>query len=138
MDIREEYKLFFSWAGLRYDKEVASFTKAWLAGPVLSRAAQIQPNDYIELDFSRQNYDIPIFLPDTFFIARLRWKGVEYKDDKVVLKKCCLIHNKAGSLKDLRNGFKFIIDCSRHEEYMHRSVLVYPAWVMTPEDIIRK
>jgi hypothetical protein len=138
MGVIEGYQLFFNWAGLRYDKDIAFFKKAWFSGPVLQRAAQIQPNDYLDLDFSSQNFTTALFIPDNFFIARLRWGALEYKDDRVVLKKCSLNHNKAGSLKDLQSGFKFLIDCSRHEEYMHQKFLVYPAWVMTPEDIIKK
>jgi hypothetical protein len=136
MQVQEVYQLFFNWQGMKYSKDVATFKKAWFDGPVLARAAQIEPNNYISLDFSLQNFQTNLFLPDNFFIARLSWKDVEYKDNKVILKKCSLLHNKAGSLKELKDGFKFLIDCSQHEEYMHRKMLVYPAWVLNPEEII--
>lgn len=136
MQVQEPYKLFFNWTGLKYSKDVMTFKKAWLDGPVLSHAARIEPNNYIDLDFSPQSYNTDLFLPKNYFIARLFWKEVEYKDDKVFLKKCTLSHNKVGALQELKDGFKFLIDCSWHEEHMHRKMLVYPAWVLNPEEII--
>ena len=136
MKVTERYQLFLNWYGLKYNGDIAIFNEAWFEGPVLQDAAQIQPNDYINLDFTKQNIDTSLFLPSGFFIARLAWEIVTYKDNKVILGSCTLSHNKAGSLKELEDGFKFLIDCSKHEEYLHNNHLVYPAWALSPGDII--
>jgi hypothetical protein len=136
MKIQNAYKLYFRWKRIRYEKDTAFFTGAYFTGPVLVKAAEIQPQDHIDLDFTVQNKNTGLFLPKHFYIARLSWKDVTYKDDRVELKKCTLNHNKAGSLKDLENSFSFVIDCSRHDELMHRKILVYPAWVMREDELI--
>jgi len=132
----ERYKLYFEWIGLKYNKDVASFKDAWFHGPVLQRAAKINSNDYIDLDFSSQNFNNKLFLVDSYYIAKLRWKDVEYREGKVMLKGCKLTHNKAGTLRELKDGFSFLIDCGRHESYMHHKTLVYPSWVMNEEKVI--
>jgi hypothetical protein len=137
MQVKEIYQLFFQWKGLKYNGDVATFKKAWFSGPVLQIAAKINPDTYMDLDFTRQNLDTKLFLPSNFYIARLRWKEVEYKDGDVTLKGCVLQHNKSGSLRELKNGLRFLIDCSGHDERIHHKMLVYPAWVLNPEDIIK-
>jgi hypothetical protein len=137
LKIQEGYQLYLKWNRIRYDEQIAHFTGAVLTGPVLSQAQAIEPNDFIDLDFTKQNANVDLFLPQHFFIARLAWKDVVYKDNMVELKRCTLIHNKAGSLKELKNDFSFVVDCSGHEEHMHKNMLVYPAWVLNgSEDVI--
>jgi hypothetical protein len=139
MYVSENYKLFFNWVGLRYEGEVALFDIAWFDGPVLCTAAKIESNTYIDLDFTSQNITTDLFLPQNFYVARLSWKEVEYLDNKVFLKGSMLSHNAVGSLKNLQDGFKFMIDCSKHEEHMHKNFLVYPSWVLKPtNDIIQQ
>jgi hypothetical protein len=139
MNVPEGYQLFFSWEGIRYEKEVALFKSAWFEGPVIKNALQLQPNDKIDLDFTAQNLNVDLFLPQNFFIAKLSWKEVEYKDDKILLKGCMLSHNVGGSLKNLQDDYRILIDCSKHEEYMHRNFLVYSSWVLKPtNDLIQQ
>ena len=138
MEVLEWYRLYLNWEGVFYTGDVATFKLAWFDGPVLSDAARILPNDYLQLDFTRQNDDVPIFLTEHFFIAELAWKEVEYLGDRVYLKDCTLSHNKAGTLKELKDGFRILIDCSSHEEYQHYQFLLYPAWVLNPEEEIKK
>jgi hypothetical protein len=71
-----------------------------------------------------------IFLPEYYYIARLQWRGVMYTPGGIELTECTLKHNKAGSLKELKGGMRFYIDCSKHEHYSHHKFLVYPAWVV--------
>jgi hypothetical protein len=130
MNVIERYKLIFRWAGVSYDGSVATFNKAWFTGPVLKIAQQVQPNDYISLDFTAQNLKSGLFIPDNFYIANLRWKEVKYAEDAVMLGSCTLSHNRSGSLKELQDGFEFIIDCFKHDETTHYKFLVYPAWVV--------
>jgi hypothetical protein len=136
MRVSEPYRLFFNWYGLKYNGDLASFNEAWFEGPVLQNAARIQDNDYISLDFTSQNNDTGLFLPTGFFIAKLSWEIVNYSEDKITLGSCILSHNKAGSLKELEDGFRFLIDCSKHEEHLHNNTLVYPAWALSSGDVI--
>jgi hypothetical protein len=138
MEVKEWYKLFFSWTGIVYNGDIATFASARFSGPVLKRAQKINPDTYIDLDFSYQNANTSLFLPRTFYVARLEWKEVEYKDDTVLLKDCTLLHTKTGSLKSLQDGFQFLIDCSGHEAHRHHTMLVYPAWVLNPDESIIK
>lgn len=139
MDVPEAYQLFFSWEEIRYEDSVAVFKEAWFEGPVIANALQLQPNDHIDLDFTQQNLNVGLFLPKNFFIARLQWKEVEYKEDRILLKGCMLSHNVGGSLRNLEQDFRILIDCSKHEEYTHRNFLVYPSWVLKPtNDLIQQ
>jgi hypothetical protein len=130
--IQEHYRLYLVWDSVRYDQDhIASFTGAWFEGPVVQHAAQIQPNDNIRLDFTQDNLTTGLFLPDSFFVAVLRWKEVRYQDGRVTLCAATLDHNIAGTLRNLQQVERFVIDCSAHEEYQHIKTLVYPAWVVT-------
>jgi hypothetical protein len=134
--IMERYKLYLGWEGYRYEDRIIHFDKAWFFGPVLKKADKINPNDFISLDFSQQNSSSDLFLPSSFFIARLRWNEVAYTEDKIMLYGCNLTHNKAGTLQKLEAGFSFLIDCSKHESYTHYKNLVYPAWVMNRDRVV--
>ena len=129
MNITEKYKLIFRWEGIRYEGNTAYFNKAWFEGPVLADVQQLQPNDYIDLDLSRQNLSTDLFLPREYYIARLGWAEAKHIAGKVRLVGVTLDHHKTGSLKELRDGMQFFIDCSQHEEQIHYKNLVYPAWV---------
>lgn len=130
MRIPERYKLIFHWNRIRYEGSVAFFDQAAFTGPVLARTTKIQPDDHIELDFTQQNMASEIFLPNTYYIAKLSWKDVIYKPWGIELTECQLQHHKTGSLKELKDRMKFYIDCSTHEHTIHYKFLVYPAWVV--------
>jgi hypothetical protein len=130
MVIAERYKLIFHWEGLSYEGDIAYFKKAAFTGPVLRNTARIIPNDFIELDFTVQNMQNNIFLPNHYYIAKLGWVDVVYQGWGVELTGCSLTHNKTGSLKELKDGMKFFVDCARHEHNTHHKFLVYPAWVV--------
>jgi hypothetical protein len=129
MAIKGGYKLEFNWKGIRYEGHTARFEAASFTGPVLASAARVLPNDFISLDFTDQNKS-GIFLPNYYYIARLKWGGLVYQQEKIVLADCLLDHHKAGSLKELKDGMKIYIDCSKHEAHVHHKFLVYPAWVV--------
>jgi hypothetical protein len=133
MYVLDSYKLYFRWNGLHYDRGVTSFIKAWFYGPVLLGASKIQDNDFLDLDYTKQNLNTGLFVPKDFYIARLSWKTVTYIEDIVLLEECKLSHNKAGSLSNLKEGSSFLIDCSNHDETRHAKHLVYPAAVLNTE-----
>lgn len=134
MRIRERYKLLFKWEGIRYENDIAFFAKAWFEGPVLKIAAPVASDNFMDLDFTKQNEQSGLFLPKHYYIARLRWKEVTYKDNKVWLSNCALMHNRAGTLRNIKKSHYFVIDCSAHEEYFHRKTLVYPALVIKEDN----
>jgi len=134
MAVKDRYKLLFKWEGIRYERDIASFKKSWFEGPVLKIAAQIEQDSFMGLDFTKQNRTSNLFLPNHYFIARLQWRGVTYKDGIVDLANCTLTHEKAGSLKNIEDDFTIEIDCSAHEEYFHRKTLVYPALILNKDD----
>jgi hypothetical protein len=129
MRIQERYKLIFNWEGIRYEGNIAYFKSAAFTGPVLTSTARILPNDNIRLDFTLQNYNSSIFLSKYYYIAKLNWGDVVYKSWGIELLDCSIEHFKTGSLKELKDGMKFFIDCSKHEQNVHHKHLVYTAWV---------
>jgi hypothetical protein len=130
MAIREGYKLEFNWKGIRYEGNIAYFESAFFTGPVLQRMAKVEGEDFIDLDFTEQNMRSGIFLPKYYYIARLKWRAAVYSKLGIELTECTLDHHKTGSLKTLKDGMKFNIDCSKHEHTTHNKFLVYPAWVV--------
>ena len=130
MRITERYKLVFSWEGIRYEGDVAYFTRAAFSGPVIAMMAKVEPSDFIDLDLSDQSFNSPIFLPKSYYIARLAWREVVYRSWGIELMEASLSHQKVGSLKELKDGMKLYINCSNHEHTIHHKHLVYPAWVV--------
>lgn len=130
MVIIDRYRLVFSWEGIRYEGQTAYFMRAFFSGPVLQRMSKVKPDDFIDLDFTKQNMQTGLFLPRHFYIAKLSWKDAVYRQWGIELTGCSLEHEKAGSLKELTDGLKFYIDCSGHEQVVHYKNLVYPAWVV--------
>lgn len=138
MRIQDRYRLEFRWQGLEYDGDVATFTSAWFTGPVLKYAEKIQPLNDMSLDFTQQNRSNSLFVPRQYYIARLSWGDIIYRDNEVLLDGCKLNHQQSGTLKNLKDGFYFVIDCSKHEAHMHRKILVYPAWALTQDNYLIK
>jgi hypothetical protein len=136
MKIKQKYTLYFDWENIRYEDSVAAFDRAFFHGPVMENANRIEPNTYIDLDFTPQNLSsCGLFIPENFYIARLSWGDVKYHEDNVVeLFNCTLSHNKGGTLRNLQDGQYFILNCERHEETIHHKFLTYEVWVMNNED----
>jgi hypothetical protein len=128
--IQEGYRLDFHWKGMRYEGDTAYFESAWFTGPVIQKAAKVEGDNYMDLDFTEQNMRSGIFLPSYYYIARLKWRGAIYSALGIELTECTLDHRKTGSLKALKDGMRFHIDCSKHEHHTHHRFLVYPAWVV--------
>ena len=135
MKIPERYKLIFNWEGLRYEGDTAYFDRAAFTGPVLKIMAKVEGEDSIDLDFTDQNMKSSIFIPSYYYIAKLSWKNVIYRPWGIELTECKLDHQKTGSLRELKDGMKFYVDCSKHEHTTHNRFLVYPAWVVNEHGI---
>jgi len=126
MRVSNKYRLELHWQSVSYDDQgLANLKGAYLCGPVLKEAAQIQPNDQLMLDMTSQHL---IFIPD-YYQALLKWKGVEYKEDRVFLKDATIRGRHVNSIETLKNNDWIIIDCADHEEEKHPFHLVYWAEV---------
>jgi len=134
-DLRKKYILELHWAGTEYinDNEVKLFN-AYFSGPVLSNAAQINPNDNITLDFSNM-YNLFI---SHFYLANLNWVDVNYINDKVLLKDVVLKGEFVVKVPKWVEEDYIIIDTSKHEERLHAFNLTYDAFVVNKEGELYK
>lgn len=124
--VLNKYRLELRWESVSYnDEEVASLQGAYFTGPVLKETARINENDQLTLDMTLQHR---IFIPE-YYQATLKWKGVEYKGDKVFLKGATIKGKYVNSIETLRNSDWLLIDCADHEEKKHPFHLVYWAEV---------
>ena len=125
MRVINKYRLELHWNKVGYDEEMALLKGAYFTGPVLKEAAQIQPNDELLLDMTRQHL---VFIPD-YYQAVLKWKGVDYKQDRVFLKDVTIRGKHVNSIETLKDNDWLLIDCSQHEEEKHPFSIVYWAEV---------
>ena len=132
MDVLTKYRLELSWDAVEYNEEDrAVLTGAYFAGPVLSDAARINDDDQLILDLTKQH--VILAAMDDYYQAVLKWKGVDYKDDKVLLKECWVKGKYVNSLEKLENDDWILIDCREHEEENHPFLLVYWAEIYKKE-----
>lgn len=134
-DLRKKYILELQWAGMEYinDEEI-KLSGVCFSGPVLSDAAQIKPNDNITLDFSSMYH---LFIPH-FYLANLSWVGVDYRNNKVLLKDVVLKGEFAIKVPKWNRGDYIVIDTSKHEERLHAFNLTYNAFVVNKEGEVYK
>ena len=125
MRVSNKYRLELHWDKVGYDKEEALPQGAYFSGPVIKEAARIQPNDELILDMTSQHI---VFIPD-YYQAVLKWKGVDYKQDRVFLKDVTIRGKHVNSIETLKDNDWLLIDCSQHEEEKHPFNLVYWAEV---------
>ena len=131
LNILEGYELYFEFGKIHYTGSIAVLTNCFFYGAALKRARKLNEKDKIRLDFTLQN---KIFIPNSFYIADLKWEGIRYETDEIIeLFKCTLEHEKIGTLKNLTPEEFFIIDTYKHEERVHYKSLVYPAFVLNNE-----
>ncbi len=132
MDVLTKYRLELHWDSVEIVEDDRAVLKgAYFTGPVLSDAAQINDDDQLTLDMTKQH---AILAPkEDYYQAVLKWKGVDYKDDKVFLKEVWLRGKYVNSLEKLENDDWILIDCREHEEANHPFLLVYWAEVYKKE-----
>ena len=130
MKVLRKYRLELHWDSVDYNREdVAVLRGAYFTGPVLKNAAQINQEDELILDMTQQHL---VFVPD-YYQATLKWKGVEYRNNKVFLKEAYIKGKYVNSLEKLENDDWILIDCKDHEEKKHPFLLVYWAEVHKKE-----
>lgn len=113
MKVLPKYRLELHWEDVEYQDEVAVLKGAYFCGPVLKHAAQINESDHLPLDMTNQHVIFPPMAD--YYHANLEWRGVEYKEDKALLKKASIRGKYVNSLEKLEKGDWILIDCKGHD-----------------------
>jgi len=125
---REKYRLDLHWDSVRYHSDsVLVLEGARFSGPVLTNAVKLEAPDFIDLDITPQLLTIL----DSYYIVRLNWTGVEYRDDgSILLKDATLTNDFLKTLHKFDNSDHVVINTEKHEESTHAFHLVYEAQVI--------
>ena len=75
------YRLELRWKSVFYDKGKCFLKGAYFQGPTLKYAGEIQPNNFMLLDFYRQYY---IFASD-IYIVNFKWGQVNYDNKNGII-----------------------------------------------------
>ncbi len=112
--ILTKYRLELHWESVSYNRDdVAVLKGAYFSGPVLEDVLQLQEEDVLTLDMTRQHL---IFTSvEDFYQAVLNWKGVENKEDKIFLKEAYVRGKYINSIETLENKDWILIDCKEHD-----------------------
>ncbi len=147
--VLNKYRLELHWSSVFYNRDdVAVLRGAYFSGLVLRDAVELQSEDQLTLDMTRQHLVFPPMVD--FYQATLNWKGVEYKGDKIFLKEAYIKGKYINSLETLESEDWILIDCKEHDtkkmmgkrgkrvargvyETKYDHVLVYWAEVMKAE-----
>jgi hypothetical protein len=133
MYVLTKYRLELRWDGVEYSEDDRAVLKgAYFTGPVLSDAAKVNDDDQLMLDMTKQHVILPAM--DDYYQALLKWKGVEYKEDRIYLKEAWIKGKYINALEKLENDDWILIDCREHEEEKHPYLLVYWAEIHQKED----
>ena len=125
--VAERYRLEVHWLKARYEvDQEAILDGCYLSGPVLSEVWELQPEDYIDLDFAGQY----IVFMDFYYIARLSWKGVNHAPEKIELSNVVLKNNNLNVVPKLNDDDYIVIDTKEHEDQKHLYSLVYPSYLI--------
>jgi len=129
MKLGEKYRLEIHWDKVVYEKEdLCDLKGCCFSGPALAFAQQIQPNDYINLDFCGQ-YSI---ITNNAYVAKFFWGEVIYNEDRTItLKDATMSHDSDfHKVPKLENSDYIVIDTKDHEADVHHLNLVYKSYVI--------
>lgn len=127
--ISERYRLELHWESVDYETEgVCKLNKAYFSGPALNIANEINPNEFIYLDFCDQYY----ILTKRVYVAKFSWSKVEYgKDGNVYLYDTSISHNTLTNIvPKFNDGDYIVINTDGHQEENHHYSLVYKSYVI--------
>ena len=125
--ISERFRLEIRWERVKYGTEgTAELVGCYLSGPVISEVAQMNNNDYMNLDFQHQ-YKVII---NSYYIARFSWAEATHKENKIFLFDVKLINKHVNSVPKLNDDDYIVIDTSDHEDEKHELSLVYKAYLV--------
>lgn len=115
------------WQDIEYHNNELAFLKgAYFSGPALKISKEIGAPDTINLDLTPQH----LIVLDSYYIVKLVWTGVEYKDKVVFLKKAFVSNSELKKLHKLEKDDYLIINTEKHEEKIHPYNLVYESQVI--------
>jgi len=113
---KDRYQLELHWESVLYlSDDLAIINDAYFSGPALKISQKINDADEINIDMTKQ---FRIFIPD-YYIAKIKWEGVIYKDNKIYFKNMLLRNKHLHSIPKVKNTDYFVIDTEKHEEETH-------------------
>jgi hypothetical protein len=124
-----DYRLELRWNKVVYDKNICRLNGAYFCGPVLNKAEEIQPNDYILLDMYKQYYIFSL----SVYIINLSWGNVKHNtiNNKVSLSNVVLTHPvEMNKVPKLRNKDYILINTKGHDIETHYNFPTYKAMVL--------
>ena len=132
--LSERFRLELHWEKVEtVEGNVCVLEDAYFSGPVLRIAEKINSDEFITLDFTKQYY---VLVPN-YYIVKLSWGQVIYRNNNVKLDNVKLIYNKyLDEVPMLKNHDYLIIDTRGHEFEEHYRNLVYYSYVVDREGIL--
>ena len=130
--ILKKYRLELHWDSVKKSrKNICFLSGAYFSGPALKIANKINAPDWIDIDLTPQHEKVI----SHYYFARLFWKEVEYKEDKVFLKDVRLESKYVNEVTNFQDLDYIILDTLKHEERTHNSNLVYKGEVVTKDKV---
>jgi len=125
--ISEKYRLELHWNQIKYvENQQALLEGCYFSGPVLKDVLILNQEDSIDLDFVNQYF---IFI-ESFYIAKLSWKGTYQTPEKIVLDNASLKNQNLNVVPKLKNSDYIVIDTAKHEDEAHLHSLVYTSYLL--------
>ena len=133
--ISEKYRLEIYWRKAIYEQEgLAELKGCYLAGPALKEVEEINKEDHIDLDFTKQYV---VFVP-SYYVARLSWKGVKYTPERIYLDNVTLNNKHVNSVPKLEDSDLIVVDTKNHEDEKHEHHLTYPSYLISSDGELYK
>lgn len=135
--LSDRYRLELKWETALYNAEgICTLKGATFSGPALAEAQRLNEEDHILLDFFQQY----IHLVRSVYVAKLSWRGVEYKGDGVIsLNEATIEHaSELNRVPKLKNNDYLVIDTSDHTVENHVQNLVYKTYVLNTDKELYK
>lgn len=133
--LSEKYRLELNWTAVKYEHEdFCELVDAKFTGPALSIAAQVQNDDFINLDFCEQYF----IVTRNTYVAKFSWgKAVYNSDGTIGLSNAYISHDKdLHKVPKLKDTDYIVIDTKDHEEEVHSFNLVYRAYVINEDYVM--
>ena len=124
---RDKYQLELHWSVIIYERDgVAILKDAYFSGPALKISQQLNEKDELNIDMTGQ---YKVFVPN-YYIAKVKWEGIEYKDDRIYFKNMLIENKYLNSIPKLKRTDYFVIDTAKHEEKTHAFFMNYDCYLL--------
>ena len=127
--LSERFRLELHWKKCVHSKAgEMHFTGAYFSGPVLKEVLKLNQADHITLDFCKQT----MVVVNNVYTGTFAWDGVEYKEDKILLKATVLVYDEdLKNIPKLNDSDYLVIDTRSHENEKHNYNALYPTYVIS-------